>query len=252
MTPASTSRSVLLRFSFPPFRSTPRRRHLLAGLLPVLAAFSVAVDPIRPAGARSIFAAAEVELDKFVLVAAPIGRGERSQLNIYEQVKGTRPCFAVGEGKPAAVNPLLATFDFSGICGRYIDANGFSVRIGGSDLATSYRLMVTRDTDDMLLLAIPTRGAAGPEMVVARTLGLGGGFLKLELEPGWTLKRRQYGSRRLGHIYLYRDDWPGSSTAAAAASDPPAPAVESPAAASDGPIELPIDPGAAGGALSDF
>lgn len=232
--------------------SCRRRRHLLSPLLPAFAALLVAADPISPAGARSIFAAAEVELDKFVLVAAPIGRGERSQLNIYEQVKGTRPCFAVGEGKPAAVNPLLATFDFSGICGRYIDANGFSVRIGGSDLATSYRLMVTRDTDDMLLLAIPTRGGAGPEMVVARTLGLGGGFLKFELEPGWTLKRRQYGSRRLGHIYLYRDDWPGSTAAAAAPiSDPLGPAEESFAPAADGPIELPSEPAPADGVLSD-
>ena len=252
MSPDSPLRSALLRFPSLPSRPPRQSGRLLTGLLPAVAALSMAVDPIRPAMASSIFAAADVELDKFVLVAAPIGRGERSQLNIYEQIKGTRPCFAVGEGKPAAVNPLLGTFDFSGICGRYIDANGFSVRIGGSDLATSYRLMVTRDTDDMLLLAIPTRGAAGPEMVVARTLGLAGGFIKFELEPGWTLKRRQYGTRRLGHIYLYRDDWPGSSTAAATASDLPTPSAVPPAATPDGPIELPIDPAAAGDSVPDF
>jgi hypothetical protein len=254
MRPASRSLSILLRFPFPSTRPFRRHHHLLRSLLPTFGALLVAGVPVGPAVARSIFAAADVELDKFVLVAAPIGRGERSQLNIYEQVKGTRPCFAVGEGKPAAVNPLLATFDFSGICGRYIDANGFSVRIGGSDLASTYRLMVTRDTDDMLLLAIPTRGGAGPEMVVARTLGLAGGFLKLELEPGWTLKRRQYGSRRLGHIYLYRDDWPGATAATAA---PPAdelliPAAEPLIPSGDGPVELPSDPAPAEGGLPDF
>jgi hypothetical protein len=107
-------------------------------------------------------------------------------------------------------------------------------------------------------------------MVVARTLGLGGGFLKFELEPGWTLKRRQYGSRRLGHIYLYRDDWPGSTAAAAAPSSDPltpaeepfAPAAEGPielpsdpepfAPAAEGPIELPSEPAPADGVLSDF
>jgi hypothetical protein len=172
--------------------------------------------------AAALFAAADVDPQRFVLVAAPIGSGPRSQLNIYEQVSSRRPCFAVGEGKPAAVNPLLATFDFTGVCSRYIDANGYSVRIGGTDLATSYRLMVTRNSGDIQLLAIPTRGGAGPEMVVARTQGDGSGFLKLELEPGWTLKRRQFGGRKLGHIYLYNDTWPGAASPQQPASMAPA------------------------------
>jgi hypothetical protein len=47
-------------------------------------------------------------------------------------------------------------------------------------------------------------------MVVARSGGPGNGFLKLNLEPGWKLMRRQYGKRTLGHLYVYRDDMPGS------------------------------------------
>jgi hypothetical protein len=180
--------------------------------------------------AGALFAAADVDPQRFVLVAAPIGSGPRSQLNIYEQVSSRRPCFAVGEGKPAAVNPLLATFDFTGICSRYIDANGYSVRIGGTDLATSYRLMVTRSSGDLQLLAIPTKGGAGPEMVVARTRGDGSGFLKLELEPGWTLKRRQFGGRKLGHIYLFNEAWPGApSLQPPAALAPAAPSAPLPA-----------------------
>ncbi|MEB3322773.1 MAG: DUF3747 domain-containing protein [Synechococcaceae cyanobacterium] len=174
-----------------------------------LAACLLAGTAVPSARASSLFAAAEVELQRFVLVAAPIGSGPRAQLNIYEQVSAKRPCFAVGEGRPAAVNPLLATFDFTGVCSRYIDGNGYSLRIGGQDLGTSYRLMVSRDTNDVLLLAIPTRPGAGPELVVARTGGAGSGFLKFDLEPGWTLKRRQFGGRRLGHIYVYRPSWPG-------------------------------------------
>ena len=72
-----------------------------------------------------------VDLSKFVLVSAPIGTGERSQLNIYEQRSDKRPCYAVGSGSPALVDPLLSSFDFSGICNRYIDGNGYSLRIGG-------------------------------------------------------------------------------------------------------------------------
>ncbi|MEB3200686.1 MAG: DUF3747 domain-containing protein [Synechococcaceae cyanobacterium] len=175
------------------------------------------------ASSGSLFEAAPLDLQRFVLVAAPIGSsGERAQLNIYEQVHPRRACFSIGEGKPSVVNPLLASFDFTGICGRYIDANGFSVRVGGTDLATSYRLMVSRNSQDTLLLAIPTRAGAGPEMIVARTQGAGGGFLKFELEPGWTLMRRAFRGRQLGHVYLYSPDWPGATAAVGTTGQAPA------------------------------
>ncbi|KEF41504.1 MAG: hypothetical protein ER33_10890 [Cyanobium sp. CACIAM 14] len=184
----------------------------LAALLGLATAFSLPI----PARAQALFAAAEVDQQRFLLVAAPIGTsGEKAQLNIYEQLKPVRPCFAVGQGQPAPVDPLLATFDFTGICNRYIDANGYSVRVGGQDLATTYRLMVTRNGGDMLLLAFPTRAKAGPEMVVARTRGIAPGFLKLELEPGWRLMRRQFGGRNLGHLYVYTESWPGTAATAA-------------------------------------
>jgi hypothetical protein len=179
---------------------------------------------------------AELDGQKFLVVAAPIGRSSRSQLNIYEQVNSRRPCFAVAEGRPASVNPLLSTFDFTGICGRYIDANGYSVRVGDTDLATVYRLSVVNQESDILLMALPTRPGAGPEMVVGRTLGSGTGFLKLELEPGWRLARRTFRGRSLGHVYLYRDSWPvASETPAAAPPVQPAPSSRSTAPATSVP-----------------
>lgn len=195
-----------------------------AGLAALTAlATTLATAAPAPVRASALFAAAEVDQQNFLMVAAPIGsKGEKAQLNIYEQLKPVRPCFEVGEGTPAPVNPLLATFDFTGICNRYIDANGYSVRVGGQDLATSYRLMVTRSAGDMLLLAFPTKAGAGPEMVVARTRGSAPGFLKLQLEPGWRLMRRQFGGRNLGHLYVYADSWPGT---AATAAQPPTAAV---------------------------
>jgi hypothetical protein len=178
-----------------------------------------------PGRAQSLFEAAPLDLQRFVLVAAPIGsKGDRAQLNIYEQLSPKRACFSVGAGRPAVVEPLLASFDFTGICSRYIDANGFSLRIGGTDLATSYRLMVSRSSDDTLLLALPTKAGAGPELVVARTQGAGGGFLKFELEPGWTLMRRAFRGRQLGHVYVYAAEWPGAASATAPAASVPAPA----------------------------
>lgn len=206
----------------------------LAALTALATTLATAVPA--PVRASALFAAAEVDQQNFLMVAAPIGsRGEKAQLNIYEQLKPVRPCFEVGAGLPSPVNPLLATFDFTGICNRYIDANGYSVRVGGQDLATSYRLMVTRSGGDMLLLAFPTKAGAGPEMVVARTRGSAPGFLKLHLEPGWRLMRRQFGGRNLGHLYVYADSWPGTAATATqpATSTPALPA--QPAAATGTP-----------------
>ena len=171
----------------------------------------------------SLFTTVPVELNNFVLVSAPIGNGERSQLNIYEQRTTKRPCFAVGAGVPAVVDPLLSTFDFTGICNRYIDGNGYSLRIGGDDLGTRYRLSVVNTGRDIELLATPTRNSSQPTMLVARAGGAASGFIQLKLEPGWTLMRRAYGKKSLGHLYVYRDSAPVESAPAASSSPSPAP-----------------------------
>ena len=190
----------------------------LVGALPLAGALAW-VGP-QPAVAQSLFGTVEVDQSKFVIVAAPIGDGSRAQLNIYEQRTEARPCYAVEGSKPAVVNPLLSTFDFTGICNRFIDGNGYSLRIGNGDLGTVYRLSVLKEAGDTLLMALPTKAGAGPEMVVARSGGSGNGFLLLVPEPGWKLMRRQFGGRTLGHVYVYRDSWP---TEAAATPAPPAP-----------------------------
>ena len=180
------------------------------------AVFTAAVASGLPQVAKaqgSVFTAADVDESQFVMVSAPIGKGESSQLNIYEQRTSARPCFAVSGASPAVVDPLLASFDFTGICNRYIDGNGYSLRIGGDDLGTHYRLSVVKSGADIELLAVPTRDPYRPTMVVARSGGPGNGFLKLNLEPGWKLMRRQYGKRTLGHLYVYRDGMPGSPDA---------------------------------------
>ena len=176
------------------------------------AVLTAAVATALPQAAKaqgSVFTAADVDESQFVMVSAPIGKGESSQLNIYEQRTTARPCFAVSGASPAVVDPLLASFDFTGICNRYIDGNGYSLRIGGDDLGTRYRLSVVKTGSDIELLAVSTRDPSRPTMVVARSGGPGNGFLKLNLEPGWKLMRRQYGKRMLGHLYVYRDDMPG-------------------------------------------
>ena len=207
-----------------------RRRIVLAAPLALAAGLVALAAPGLAQSAPSLFGMAELDGQRFILVAAPIGSsGSRSQLNIYEQINSRRPCYAVAPGRPAVVTPLLTSFDFSGICGRYIDANGFSVRIGERDLANTYRLSVINGANDTLLMALPTSGG-GPELVVARTQGAGTGFLKLEFEPGWRLARRHFRGRSLGHVYIYRDSWPAAEAAVSAPAGSEATAPLTPAA----------------------
>jgi hypothetical protein len=206
----------------------------LTALVPLMGLALTAPEPVR---AQSLFGASDLDQGRFVIVSAPIGDGSRSQLNIYEQRSEARPCFSVEGANPGQVNPLLATFDFTGICNRYIDANGYSLRIGGSDLATVYRLSVIRQDGDTQLLAIPTKSGVGPEMVVARAGGQAPGFLLLVPEPGWKLMRRNFGGRALGHVYVYRDSWPDGSGAAATPAETPATAA--PATSPTTPVVAP-------------
>ncbi len=214
--------------------------------LPFLSALGVvavggSLAPLHAQGA--LFGARDVAQERFVLVAAPIGDGSRAQLNIYEQVTNRRPCFAVSGANPARVDPLLGTFDFTGICTRYIDANGYSLRVGDNDLATVYRISVVRSGNDNILLATPHRGKTGPEMILARTNGQAAGFLQFTPEPGWRLKRRHFGTRALGHVYIYRDNWPGETTAAPAGSGAPGATTPQPTTPAARPTSAPAVPG---------
>ena len=181
----------------------------MAALRPITAAAAgllsagIGMAPLPAAG--SLFLAKDVDGSKFILVAAPIGGSGSAQLNIYEQKKDTRPCYSREGDGPTVVKPLLATFDFTGICGRYMDSNGYSVRVGAQDFGSGMRMSVVPDDNDLLLMGTSRDGST---VVLARTEGLADGFLELKLEPGWTLKRRHYGERALGHIYVHRDTMP--------------------------------------------
>lgn len=208
---------------------------LLAGLIPAAA------------DAGQLFDAMAVQQERFVIVAVPIGSsGTKAQLQIYEQIDPKkRPCFAVASGSPAAVSPLLGTFDFTGICRRYIDSQGYSARVGNEDLGSGYRFVVRKVGDDNLLMATPAGGAAGkPEMLVGRTNGTSAPttFLAFTLEPGWQVMRRAYGGRPLGHVYLHREGWPDEPQATAAPAAAPMAAPAAAAAANPAPPPAPASP----------
>jgi hypothetical protein len=174
-------------------------------LAPALVGLASATTALLSQPAQAgLFDAKEVETTQFVLVAAPIPSGG-AQLNIYEQKKDTRPCFSREGNAPTTVKPLLATFDFTGICGRYMDSNGYSVRIGEIDYGSAMRLRVEILEEDIVLMST---GPNGGEVVMARAGGIDDGYVELKLEPGWSLKRRHYGERALGHLYVHNESLP--------------------------------------------
>lgn len=147
------------------------------------------------------FGQREVNQENFVAVAAPIRSGTAHQLLVLEQISSTRPCWNESGNSPVQVDPLLVNFDFTGICGRSTDSNGYSIRVNGEDLGLRYSLRVVERDGDLLLIGAPGNRSA-EELLIARANGTTSDFAKLELEEGWRFTKRTYGDTTLGHVYL--------------------------------------------------
>jgi N-acetylmuramoyl-L-alanine amidase len=160
----------------------------------------------------SQFGQKEVDQAKFAAIASPYQAGKAHQLLVVEQITDARPCWSESGSAPTLVNPLLLQFDFTGICGRSTDANGYSIRMNGEDLGLKYSLRVLRRDNDLVLVGAP-RDRGGQEIVVGRTAGDTTDFAKINLEPGWRFTKRMLGDRTLGHVYLtYDGNAPGGGT----------------------------------------
>ncbi len=72
----------------------------------------------------------EISQDRVIVVAQPRPYGGY-QLLILEQVSDKRQCWSESGSNPVKVDPLLVTFDFTGICRCATDSNGFSIRMAG-------------------------------------------------------------------------------------------------------------------------
>ena len=105
------------------------------------------------------------------------------------------------------MDPTLNTFNFSGICSRYLDSNGYSLRSGGQDLNLRFRLRLKQRGNRLHLQAID------PDQSMPITVGTAtvprrdrNGFVKIALGSGWRLERRTYQGRTLSHVYFAHPD----------------------------------------------
>ena len=165
--------------------------------LPLLA-LSAAVAA--PAWAASVFTSQPLDQSRFAVLAQPVSRSDWKLL-VLEQIKPEPLCWE--KRSDGLIDPALNRFDFSGICSRYIDSNGYSLRVGEEDLASRYRLRLEQQGNTVVLLAMspsqPTELLVGRGTVSQRDRE---GFVAIELEPGWSLERRAYGSQTLSHVYF--------------------------------------------------
>lgn len=157
-----------------------------------------------PAQAQSMFDETGVDQNRVVAMAIPHGFGGYKLL-VLEQKNDTRKCWAEQGNSPVIVDPLLLNFDFTGICGRATDSNGYSLRVNGQDLALSHSLSLQSIGGQVYLVGVSRQG--GEKLVIGRTNGLANGMLKVFLEPGWKFTKRTYQGKVLGHFYLSNNNF---------------------------------------------
>ncbi|HHP7244144.1 MAG TPA: DUF3747 domain-containing protein, partial [Elainellaceae cyanobacterium] len=164
------------------------------------------------------------------------------QLLILEQISDTRSCWREMGDNPTRVEPLLLNFDFTGICGRSTDSNGYSIRIAGEDLGLDYSLRIVNRDGTLVLLGAPFN-RQGRSFEIGRADGVASDYVKITLNPEWRFTKRTYNGRTLGHVYLTRDTpLPPPETEQPAPPEPAPPEPETPEP--ETPEPEPSQPGA--------
>ncbi|MEY4840255.1 MAG: hypothetical protein RLZZ374_1163 [Cyanobacteriota bacterium] len=204
--------------------------------------------------AAGLFSSQPLDNSRFAVLAKPVGRSDWTLL-VLEQLAPLPRCWE--SRADGLVDPALNRFDYTGICSRYLDSNGYSLRVGQSDLGGSYRLRLKQQGTSLELLAMNPNEAT--ELVVGKgriSRRDRDGFVALQLEPGWELQRRLYGQKALSHVYFANAtplarllasnaQAPGYPAAGASSLPPPhasLPGSQGGRSGSEGPIALQVIP----------
>ncbi len=228
-----------------------RRKHQLRRMGQVAALASLAGGGLAgiPLVAANLFDSQPLDQVRFAVLAQPVGQ-DRWKLLVLEQIKARPLCW--NKRSDGLVTPSLNRFNFTGICNRYLDSNGYSLRTGGSDMAASFRLKIEADNRGLSLFAIDSK--RDETLLIARSTDNRrhqSAFVEFELEPDWSLERRSYRGRTLGHVYFAHPDPAEVQIARAqqrgkspwlAMTPPPPPSKVSMGVNTSGPIRLQVIP----------
>ena len=172
----------------------------------ILAAVVVSAAGLLPAAqsARGLFDSKALQQNRFAVLAQPVGQ-RNWKLLVLEQIKQRPRCWT--PRADGLVDPTLNTFNFAGICSRYLDSNGYSLRSGGEDLGSRFRLSLRQRGNSLQLQALNPRQGA-PIVVGRATIPRRdrNGFVQIQLDPAWRLERRVYKGRTLSHVYFAHPD----------------------------------------------
>lgn len=162
--------------------------------------------PLTNLAFAATFEQQEVEQSRYVAIARPLATGY-FRLIVLNQITDARPCWSETGANPTRIEPLLNTFDFTGICGRGTDSNGYSIRVEGRDLGMNFSLQLEPRGDEIWLVGRENGSAPNaPYMLIGRTNGIGtDGLYRIYLQPGWRFTRRAFEGKTLGHIYFTND-----------------------------------------------
>ena len=172
----------------------------LAGLSLGLGLLALPGGDLPGARAAGVFDSQPVDGSRFVILAKPVGLSDWSLL-VLEQIRSRPLCWE--RRSDGLIDAALNRFDFTGICSRYIDSNGYSIRAGEQDLGSAYRLRISQVGQEVLLEAMSpsetTTVVVGRGTVARRDRD---GFVAITLEPSWQLSRRVFGRQTLNHLYF--------------------------------------------------
>jgi len=201
----------------------------------------VGLSTFTPAKAAYQFDETPVNQNDVIAVAQPLNtQGYQGyKLLVLEQKSNARACWGESGYSPVAVDPLLLNFNFSGICGRATDSNGYSARVNDNDLGLTHNLSLQNVGGEVRLYAV----SSGQKILIGRTGGLTNGFMKIKLEPGWRFTKRTYSGKVLGHFYFSNDNYVASSEPSYQEPSPP-PVSTTPAPAPSRPLPPPPPPAA--------
>ncbi len=163
---------------------------------------SAALPAVLPSLGRAsgVFESEPIDPSRFAVLARPLADGAWS-LVILEQVQASTPCWQ--PRSDGLVEPLIQGAEAAASCGRYLDSNGYSLRVANEDLGGAFQLQLEQSGADLRLQASspgqPGVLVVGSARVPAREQDA---LVPLQLSPGWELQRRMYGGQSLRHIYL--------------------------------------------------
>ncbi|WP_204140344.1 DUF3747 domain-containing protein [Halomicronema sp. CCY15110] len=151
------------------------------------------------------FDAVEVNQSSIISVAIPGGSLIPYKLLLAREAQPGANCFSVSGNNPGIVEPL---WQVNRGCGVGFDSNAYSIRVGGEELRGQFSLNIQESNGELLLVGRPLRGRS---FVIGRTGGIvPGGFMEIELDPGWRITQRSFEGSRLSHFY-YTNEAPLAS-----------------------------------------